>query len=72
MYNPEKLQLTLRNCFILQRENVTFTPHTAFYSKEAIKRILDTTIDNIRAFIGGNPVNVVNPVRPRSLMGQEV
>ncbi|MBN3038528.1 MAG: hydroxyacid dehydrogenase [Candidatus Omnitrophica bacterium] len=59
LYNPEKLQLTLRNCFLLQRENVIFTPHTAFYSKEALKRILDTTVYNINSFIKGKPVNVV-------------
>ena len=59
LYNPEKLQLTLRNCFLLQRENVIFTPHTAFYSKEALKRILDTTIHNIGAFLEANPVNTI-------------
>ncbi len=60
LYNPEKLQLTLRNCFLLQRENVIFTPHTAFYSKEALTRILDTTVQNIISFINGKPINLVN------------
>jgi D-lactate dehydrogenase len=60
LYNPEKLQLTLRNCFILQRENVIFTPHIGFYSKEALQRILDTTAQNIKGFLSGNPCNVVN------------
>jgi len=60
IYNPEKLRLTLRNCFILQRENVIFTPHTAFFSKEAIQRILDTTANNIVTFIKGSPENKVN------------
>jgi D-lactate dehydrogenase len=59
IYNPQKLQLTLRNCFILQREDVIFTPHTAFYSKKAIQGILDTTAENIKGFINGNPMNVV-------------
>jgi D-lactate dehydrogenase len=59
LYNPEKLQLTLRNCFLLQRENVIFTPHIAFYSKEALQRILDTTIYNINNFLDGNPINTV-------------
>jgi len=59
LYNPEKLQLTLRNCFLLQRENVIFTPHTAFYSKEALQRILDTTVYNITAFLDGSPANLV-------------
>jgi len=60
LYNPEKLQLMLRNGFLLQRDNVTFTPHTAFYSKEALQRILDTTAENIKSFICGNPLNRVN------------
>jgi D-lactate dehydrogenase len=60
IYNPQKLQLMLRNCFILQRENVVFTPHTAFYSKEAIERILDTTVKNIKGFINKSLINVVN------------
>ena len=59
LYDPQKLQLTLRNCFLLQRENVVFTRHIAFYSKEAIQRILDTTIHNIIGFTNGNPVNVI-------------
>ena len=60
LYNPEKLQLMLRNGFLLQRENVIFTPHTAFYSKEALQRILDTTVLNVKSFVGGNPINRVN------------
>jgi D-lactate dehydrogenase len=60
LYNPDKLQSTLRACFLLQRENVIFTPHIGFYSKEALQRILDTTIYNITKFSEGNPVNIVN------------
>jgi len=59
LYDPQKLQLTLRNCFLLQRENVVFTPHIGFYSKEALKRILDTTIFNVISFINATYVNVV-------------
>lgn len=60
LYNPEKLQLALRNCFLLQRDDVIFTPHIAFYSKEALQRILDTTICNINSFTKGHPVNTVS------------
>lgn len=35
---------------ILERENVLFTPHNAYYTKEAVTRILDTTIDYINKF----------------------
>ena len=44
---------------LLHRENVIYTPHMAFYSCEAVQRILDTTMDNIRAFIEGKPANRV-------------
>ncbi len=44
---------------ILKRDNVIFTPHMAFNSKEAIMRIVNTTIDNIEAFMVGKPVNIV-------------
>ncbi|MBN2097289.1 MAG: hydroxyacid dehydrogenase [Candidatus Omnitrophica bacterium] len=60
LYQPEKLQLALKNCFLLQRENVVFTPHMAFYSKEALQRILDTTIDNIHGFLNSVCLNIVN------------
>jgi len=53
----ERLQASLKNNTLLHRENVIYTPHMAFYSKEAVQRILDTTVENIRGFIGGSPVN---------------
>ena len=54
-----KLQTTLKNHVLLHRENVIYTPHMAFYSREAVQRILDTTLENIRAFLAGRPVNEV-------------
>ena len=57
---PEQLQAALRSHLLLQRENVIFTPHIAFNSEEALQRILDTTVDNIRAFLDGQPVNAVS------------
>jgi D-lactate dehydrogenase len=39
--------------------NVIVTPHNAFNTREAFLRILDTTIDNIVAFVNGTPINVV-------------
>lgn len=56
----EKLRLLLRRNILLRRSDVLITPHMAFYSKEAIQRILDTTVDNIRAFLAGRPQHVVN------------
>ena len=55
----EKLQAALRGHLLLRRENVVFTPHIAFDSEEAIHRILDTTVENVRAALTGTPINVV-------------
>jgi D-lactate dehydrogenase len=55
----EKMQIVLKNHILLHRDNVIFTPHMAFYSKEAVMRILDTTLDNIRGFLSGKPENLV-------------
>ncbi|MER3474444.1 MAG: hydroxyacid dehydrogenase [Armatimonadota bacterium] len=45
---------------LLKRENVVFTPHIAFNSQEAVERILDTTLENLQAFLRGAPLNVVS------------
>ncbi|GBQ82707.1 D-isomer specific 2-hydroxyacid dehydrogenase [Gluconacetobacter johannae DSM 13595] len=39
--------------------NVLVTPHNAYNTVEAFQRIMDTTLDNIRAFAGGAPANRV-------------
>ena len=44
--------LTAKNCII--------TPHISWAAQAARQRIMDITVDNIKAFIDGHPVNVVN------------
>lgn len=44
---------------IAQRDNVIVTPHVAWASREAIQSLADQLIDNIDAFMEGNPKNVV-------------
>lgn len=53
------LKKVLANHILLRQPNVIVTPHNAFNSKEALTRILDTTIENIRAFAAGKPINRV-------------
>jgi len=57
--NLEVLTSFVREHVLLDKENVVFTPHIAFYSKEALERILETTVENIAAFVSGNPQNIV-------------
>jgi glycerate dehydrogenase len=45
--------LTAKNCII--------TPHISWASRESRQRLMDIAVNNLRAFIAGKPVNVVNP-----------
>lgn len=45
---------------LLRMRNVIITPHSAFNTREAVHRILDTTRDNIQAFVDGRPCNTVD------------
>ena len=42
-----------------EKPNVIITPHNAFNSKEAVGRIIQTTYQNIQAFLAGKPENLV-------------
>ena len=66
----EKLRLLLRQHLLTRRDDVVITPHIAFYSREALRRIVDTTIDNISSFLAGHPQHVVNPDVLRAGMRQ--
>ncbi len=58
--NPEKWKTIMRDHKIFRMDNVVFTPHNAFNSREALIRILDTTIENIQSSENKNPINIVN------------
>jgi D-lactate dehydrogenase len=57
--NVERLRMAVRNRVLLARDNVVFTPHNAFNSREALVRILEVTLANLEAFRAGQPVNRV-------------
>ena len=58
----KKLVTLLANHILLRHPNVFITPHCAFFTREAVQRILDVTMANIEAFVGGEPQNVVVPL----------
>lgn len=53
------LETLLADHILLRLRNVIITPHSAFNTREAVERILQTTRENIEAFLAGAPVNLV-------------
>lgn len=45
---------------LLKAPNCFITPHISWAARESRQRIMDITVDNIKAFLQGHPVNVVN------------
>lgn len=54
------LDTLLADHILLRLRNVVITPHTAFNTREAVQRILDTTLRNIEGFIAGEASNLVS------------
>ena len=50
----------LKDCILCNAKNITITPHVAWAPIETRKRLVDIVADNLKAFLEGNPVNVVN------------
>ncbi|HLC91312.1 MAG TPA: NAD(P)-dependent oxidoreductase [Candidatus Nanoarchaeia archaeon] len=53
------LSTLLENHILLQMPHVLVTPHNAFNTKEALQRILDITLENIKSIKRGKPRNRV-------------
>ena len=45
---------------LLRANNCLITPHVAWATQEARRRLMQTTVENVRAFQNGKPINVVN------------
>lgn len=54
------LKIAVQNYLMSHMPNVIITPHNAFNSKEALDRIIQTTIENILCYANGSCDNVVN------------
>ncbi|MFW5866028.1 MAG: NAD(P)-dependent oxidoreductase [Nanoarchaeota archaeon] len=48
--DSQRMSMIVKNHELLHRPNVIITPHLAFYTQEALERILETTVKNIESF----------------------
>ncbi|MFA6416277.1 MAG: hydroxyacid dehydrogenase [Candidatus Paceibacterota bacterium] len=53
------LKAVLADHLLIDMPNVIITPHNAFNTGEALRRILDTSVEDIKGFSAGSPVNIV-------------
>ena len=58
----KEIEKLMRLGELLLRPEVVCTPHTAFNCVEAIERINRVTVENIKAFVVGTPINTLLPV----------
>lgn len=58
-FNTEELQCVIEGHMLASNPNVVMTPHNAFNSREALRRIIDTTIENIIGYNSGAHKNTV-------------
>ena len=49
---------------LLKAKNCLLTPHIAWATSEARRRLMDATVANVSAFLAGQPINMVNWSRP--------
>lgn len=53
------LKALVANHVLMRFPNVIVTPHNAYNTDSAVRRIIETTLDNIEAFAQGEPRNVI-------------
>lgn len=56
---PKDVETVLHNQYLIDNPNVIITPHNAFNTQEAVERIFDMTVENIRYFAEGETKNRV-------------
>ena len=65
------LKTALENHILIDHPKVIITPHNAFNSHEALKRILQITVENIKSFTRGTPQNLVGGVFAQKSVAQK-
>jgi len=46
---------------LLSAKNCIITPHISWAPRESRQRLMDIAVNNLKGFVGGEPINVVNP-----------
>jgi len=59
-YDIDTLRQVVQSNALLRMPNVIITPHNAFNSIEACRRIIETTFENIHGWLLGEPQNIVS------------
>lgn len=59
-FDKDKLLTVLQDHMLVNHPNVVITPHNAFNSTEALRKIVETTHENLSSFASGTPINVVS------------
>lgn len=57
--SPAQIRQLVFSHALLRHENVIVTPHSAFFTREGLHRLVSTSVENIRTFLAGHPQNVV-------------
>ncbi|MDP3993018.1 MAG: NAD(P)-dependent oxidoreductase [bacterium] len=52
-------QMAMADHALMRHPKVLLTPHNAFNSKESMRNILNTTVENVEGMVSGDPVNTV-------------
>ncbi len=58
-FDKKTISLVLKDHILINKKNVIVTPHSAFYSKEAIEKIDNTTVDNILGYLKNKLINKI-------------
>lgn len=62
-FNLKEYQTALAGHVLMHHPKVLVTPHNAFNSHESLRNILETTIQDLRGLLSGDPINVVESKR---------
>lgn len=45
---------------LLELDNVVFSPHSAFFTKESLENCANIIVENIKSFVAGRPLNIIS------------